>query len=244
MINTYNESLFHEKIKEIYAMKTGGKTEERLEDTQWICDIIAEDGEIIEIQTANLSALTEKARHILKSGKKLRIVHPISEIKWIELYDEDGKLIRRKKSPKKESIFDSLRGMTKICPLFLEKNLRLEVLYCETSEIRQKTESPCQNSTKSRRHLRDWISKGKRLERIIRKESFDSKSDWENLIPEKLREGFRLCELTREIKTEFGVQKAKWANLLVWILLKMEILELYAQNGRSKIYRIAQKPSA
>lgn len=246
MINTYNESDLHATLKKIYALESNGTTEVKLDDTPWICDILDENGNVIEIQTSNLSALTEKAGYILETGRKLRIIHPIAETKWIELYDTSGELLHRKKSPKKANFYDSLRGMTQICTLFLNVNLELEILYCEISELRRKTAGLSQNHTKTRRHLKDWVPMGKRLEKITRKERFSTKEDWEKLIPESLRiknkDGlapeFRACDLTREIKKEKGAKIARWGTLLIWILVKMQILKITEVKGRSKFYSV------
>ena len=246
MINTYNESDLHATLKKLYAMESNGTMEVQLDDTPWICDILTEEDGVIEIQTSNLSALTEKAEYILETGRKLKIVHPIAETKWIELYAGDGELLHRNKSPKKAGIYDSLRGMTQICPLFLHENCELEVLYCEISEMRRKTEGLSQNQTKTRRHLKDWVPMGKRLEKITRKERFSKKEDWERLIPERFRQkdeegkktSFRKVEFTREMAKEKGAKTARWSSLLIWILLKMQIIEITEVKGKSKVYEL------
>ena len=249
MINTYNESKLHETLKKIYALESNGMMEVKLDDTPWICDILDENGNVIEIQTSNLSALTEKAEYILETGRKLKIVHPISETKWIELYDSTGEVLYRKRSPKKAGIFDSLRGMTQIGPLFLHENCELEILYCEITEMRRKTDSPSQNQSKTRRHLKDWLPMGKRLDKITGRERLCTREDWEKLLPEKLRQNteedacrqFRACDLARELKAEKGSQAAKWSSLVIWILTKMQILEVTEVKGKSRYYSIRKK---
>lgn len=243
MINTYNESDLHATLKKIYALESNGTMEAKLDDTPWICDILTETGDVIEIQTANLSALTEKIEYILETGRKVKIVHPIAETKWIELYARDGTLLHKKKSPKKATLFDSLRGMTQICPLFLHENCTLEVLYCEITELRRETEAPAQTQNKARRHLKNWLSMGKRLEKITRKEVFRTRADWEKLLPESVRKNesgtpplFRAIDLYREIKKAHGAKNARWASLLIWIFVKMGILTLAETKGRSKFY--------
>ena len=245
MINTYNESSLHATLKKIYALESDGTMEVKLDDTEWICDILDADGNAIEIQTANLSALTEKSEYLLENGRKIKIVHPIASIKWIETYDSSGNLISRKKSPKKASIFDSLRGMTQICPLFLNENCSLEVLSCEISEMRRKTAQACLTQNMSRRRLKNWLPMGKRLEKINEKKIFNTASDWLSLLPPRMAEyknkegtqAFRITDLTKEMKDIYGAKTARWANLLVWIFLKMGILEECEKKGRSRFFR-------
>lgn len=310
MINTYNESDLHLTLKKMYALEFNGKTEVRLEGTDWICDIIDENGNAIEIQTSNLSALTEKAEFILKSGKKLKIVHPILAEKYIEMLDSAGNTLYRKKSPKKATIYDSLRGMTKICPLFLNENCTLEVLFVRATEFRRRTAEEVQTANKSRRHLKNWIPAGKKLEEILEKKRFSTKKDFTDLLcgaenagkfgnvkdfesagksgksgnenaagnikhaedknnAEKIGNAvneknvkniggaenwkdaknigdasgtknglFRACDISRAIKTKYGAKDASWANLLTWILLKMNLIEVKETKGRSKYYGI------
>ena len=246
-INTYNESDLHSTLKKIYALESNGSMEVKLDDTPWICDIMGEDESIIEIQTSNLSALTEKAAYILETGRKLKIVHPIAVIKWIELYANDGTLLHRKKSPKKATIFDSLRSRTQICPLFLHKNCTLEILSCEITEMRRETATPSQTQNNARRHLKNWLPMGKRLEKIIKKERFTGKSDWISLVPIELRESkdengaplpFRTSDLQKAIESSKSKKDSRWASLLIWILKKMNLLELAETKGRSKFYKM------
>lgn len=273
MINTYNESDLHLTLKKMYALEFNGKTEVRLEGTDWICDIIDENGNAIEIQTSNLSALTEKAEFILKSGKKLKIVHPILAEKYIEMLDSSRKTLYRKKSPKKETVYDSLRGMTKICPLFLNENCELEILFVRATEFRRRTAEEVQTVNKSRRHLKNWIPAGKKLEEIIEKKSFSTKKDFTDLLcgaenfgnekesgnnekfgneKETKKAGnaeaarnaknglFRAYDISSAIKAKFGAKDARWASLLAWILLKMNLIEVEETKGRSKYYRICE----
>ena len=128
----------------------------------------------------------------------------------------------------------------------MHENCELEVLYCEISEMRRKTEGLSQNQTKTRRHLKDWVPMGKRLEKITRKERFSKKEDWERLIPERFRQkdeegkktSFRKVEFTREMAKEKGAKTARWSSLLIWILLKMQIIEITEVKGKSKVYEL------
>lgn len=244
MINTYNESSLHLTLKKIYALESNGKTEVQLDDTPWICDILDENGNAIEIQTSNLSALTEKAEYILETGRKIKIVHPVFEEKYIEMLDSSGNTLYKKKSPKKATIYDSLRGMTKICPLFLNPSCVLEVLNVKITESRRKTESETQLVNKSRRHLKSWLPAGKSLDEILSKKTFSTPQDFLELLcgAEKTERGlFRLCDASKSIKEKFGVKTARWTKLLIWILLKMQVIEVAEIKGRSKFYQAKNK---
>lgn len=238
MINTYNESKLHLTLKKLYAMEYNGICEVKLDDTEWICDIIDENGDAIEIQTSNLSALTEKVEYLLETGRKVKIVHPVFEEKYIEMVDLQGELLYRKKSPKKATVYDSLRGMTKICTFFLNKDCTLEVLSVRITEVRRETETPSQNTAKSRHHLKSWVIQEKRLEEIKEKKVF-RKEEFIKLLcleSDSEKEEFRLCDIQKTIKKKHGVKAARWASLVIWILLKMKLIEIKKIKGRSKFY--------
>lgn len=239
MINTYNEKNLHTMLKKNYSDATNGTTEVPLAGTPWICDVETENGSIVEIQTANLSALTKKTEYILKTGRNMTVVHPVAEEKYIETYTSDGQFVRRKKSPKKATIFHSLRGMTKLCRFFLHEHFTLEVLYVRICETRKRTDRPVQLENKSRRRLKNWIPMEKSLEHILRVQRFATKEDWLSLIPPETPEPFRLCDLQFSVKQAYGAGNEKFAGLMIWIFLKMGILTEAEKKGRSTFYRRA-----
>ena len=245
MINTYNESDLHLSLKKIYALNCNGKTEVPVDN--WICDIVSEDGGIIEIQTANISKLTEKTRSLLSIGKKVTIVHPVISEKYIENYTTDGKILSRRKSPKSQTIYSVPRNLTGIYPLLLEKDFTLEILYVSVSEMRRKTAAPVQLANKSRRFLKDWIPQGKRLEKIIKKEVYKTRKDYLTLFPPTLEKEFTIPDLQKAIFAKaWGQdlsisnrrQAASQARLLVWLFTRMNLIEECGKRSRSKLYRL------
>lgn len=253
MVNTYNESNLHLTLKKLYALETNGRTEIQIEGTKWIADIIEENGNIIEIQTANLSALTEKVRFLLDSGRKVKIVHPIVFEKWIETLEINGDLKSRRKSPKRNTIYSVLRGLTKIYPLLENKNLTVEILYVNVTEIRRKTEEKVQLLNKSRRHLKDWIPEGKRLEKILKVQRFCGLEDWKKIFPVEENAEFSKKELYSSIyNSDFLISDlisekfsdsnrkdaAKWSSVLLWLGKNMNFIEETGKKGRSLIFRM------
>nr|MCR5400749.1 hypothetical protein [Treponema sp.] len=137
VINTLNESSLHKKLKEIYSLEEGSRRE--VEENGKIYDIITGQGEIIEIQTRNLSKLLPKILDLLEKGKKIKIVHPYIKEKIINTYSEEGKLLSSRKSPKKENIYSAFRELTGLYPVLLNKNFSLDLLEISMTEIRIQT---------------------------------------------------------------------------------------------------------
>ena len=243
MINTYNESDLHRTLKNLYALEHNGRTEVRVEN--WICDIVTQSGDVIEIQTANISKLTEKTRDLLAAGKKMTIVHPLVALKTIETYASDGTLLSRRKSPKSQTIYAMLRSLTGIHPLLLEKDFTLEVLFVAVTEQRRKTAAPVQLANKSRRFLKDWVPQGKKLTSIIRKERYQTKADYASLIPPALGDTFTAPDLQKAIFSAPPLQNLSKANrtaaanqarLLLWLFTRMGLVEACGTQGRAKWY--------
>ncbi len=245
MINTYNESPLHHTLKTMYALEYNGKTEVPLEG--FICDIISEEGEIIEIQTANVSKLKEKCSLLLQSGRKVKIVHPVIHQKIIELFSSDGKLLSKRKSPKSDTIYAICRQLTGIYPLLTHPNFTLEIIFVNIKEIRRKTEERTQLQNKSRRFLKDWVPVGKRLETVNSKRVFKTKKDYQQLLPQELEKEFTIPELQKAIFNLENLSQLSQANkkrasqesrLLIWLLSKMEIVVKTGKKGRSKLYSL------
>lgn len=240
MINTYNESNLHEKLKTIFALEFGGKCEEKVEGTKFIADVLLEDGSAIEIQTGNVSALKEKIEYFLSNKKKIKVVKPIIIEKQIEMLGTDGnEVLYRKKSPKKETAYSALRGLTGIFDKLTDENFTLVLLNVRCTEQRQKTDEKIQLMNKSRRHLKNWIPLGKKLESIEEKTILKTNDDYKKLIPKSIPQKFTHKELRSALEKEHGKESGKWEGILVWLLLKMQILREAEKRGREKQFEFS-----
>ncbi|MDE7140667.1 MAG: hypothetical protein K2O09_07960 [Treponemataceae bacterium] len=245
MIQTYNETDVHRTLKHLYALEYNGTTE--VPTGNWICDIVTETGDVIEIQTTNISKLTPKTQNLLTAGKKVTIVRPIVAEKTIETYAPDGALVSRRKSPKKQTIYAILRDLTGIYPLLLHPHFMLEVPFITITEQRRKTATPVQLANKSRRFLKDWIPQEKKLTAIIRKERYQTKADYLTLIPPALPVEFTATELQNAIFTKIHAHEANkstcsaaasQARLLLWLFTRMNLVQKCGKKGRSTLYNL------
>ncbi|MDE6349511.1 MAG: hypothetical protein K2K67_00720 [Treponemataceae bacterium] len=245
MIQTYNETDVHRTLKHLYALEYNGTTE--VPTGNWICDIVTETGDVIEIQTTNISKLTPKTQDLLAAGKKGTIVRPIVAEKTIETYAPDGALVSRRKSPKKQTIYAILRDLTGIYPLLLHPHFMLEVPFITITEQRRKAATPVQLANKSRRFLKDWIPQEKKLTAIIRKERYQTKADYLTLIPPALPAEFTATELQSAIFSEIHAHEANkstcsaaasQAHLLLWLFTRMNLVQKCGKKGRSTLYNL------
>ena len=100
-IGTYNEKILHKVLKHALCndpacleVKVGA----------YVADVLW-DGEIFEIQTGGFYPLVKKIEYFLENTEhKVTVVHPlISELLLIRMDGETGEVIRKKRSPKKET---------------------------------------------------------------------------------------------------------------------------------------------
>lgn len=231
MINTYNESQLHKTLKLLFAARTHGTTE--VEYKNFILDIVAKDESVIEIQTANLSALKEKVRLLLADKKRVTIVTPLVTEKRIETRSTDGTLLSSRKSPKKESVYSKLREMTGLVEFLTARNF--EVIFVDARVIEQRVRGTEKTDTpnKSRRFYKDWIKVGKRLAEFNGETSYKGKKAWLGLLPESLRDR----EFSsKDVKRELRCGDAKYAGVLLWVLAKAGLIECVRKDGNLKVY--------
>lgn len=218
MINTWNESLLHEELKDYYCDGKGLK-EVHLEGS--ICDIVFGDGSIVEIQTVNLGKLKTKLEKLL-ANHPLTLVYPIAENTHIETYGIDRNLISRRKSPKHGTIFQLFRELTKIYPLLDHPNFTLTVVFADIIEIRIADGKG------------SWRRKGVRLEdrklsKIHSFRNFSDKTDYAALLPQNLAEIFTVADLKK-------IGAGNYAGYMAWVMRNIGIIKIQEKKGNAYCY--------
>ena len=204
MINTYNETSLHKQIKEIYAKKFNGKTEIEIE--KYICDIFSseKDPTIIEIQTSNLSKITNKIEKLCKNYK-VKLVYPLATVTIIQKQDENKKILSKRKSPKKKNIYSIFGELFTLYKLFENPNFSLIVLPIQQIVTKTVFTEPVQTINKSRRYKKNWLITDKVLLKYDDEIILNSKIDLFNLIPKEIPEGLagqyrlRRCMKSRRV---------------------------------------------
>ncbi|MDR1058701.1 MAG: hypothetical protein LBL43_04050 [Treponema sp.] len=131
-IGVERESSLHRALKFRYAGE-GGETE--VAAGNFVCDARSPEGEYVEVQTGSFAPLKEKVK-ILAAENPVRIIHPIGIQKYIELYDPEGRLIHRRRSPRKGSPWDLFKSLLFAPLLPLTQNVTVEVVLADILEKR------------------------------------------------------------------------------------------------------------
>lgn len=221
MINTWNESLLHESLKDHYCADRG-QTEVEVEGS--ICDVVLDDNSIVEIQTQNLGALHKKLEKLL-IHHRVRLVYPIAVNTTIETYNADRTLKSRRKSPKHGNVYQIFPELTKIYHLLENENLTITLLYSDIIQTR------IADGTGS------WRRKGvrledKRLSAIHSEQDLCGLTDYKKLIPSTLPEQFT----TADLKT---AGPGSSSGCMAWVLKKIGILQQVGKRGRHFLYMLA-----
>ena len=219
-IGILKESSLHKYLKFQYS--DTGKTEISVGD--YVCDGQNKKGELIEVQTGSFGPLKEKINTISKK-KKIRIIYPVIIRKHIELYDTDGKLMRKKKSPKKGNIWDIFDALIYAPDLCLARNVTLELALLDIVEKRV-------NDGKG-----SWKRKGITIEDKIPlclHESIILKKpgDYFHFIPFEKDAEFTVKDLGEKAGIPLHL-----ANKCIYVLKKSGLIEKTGKQGRAFLYK-------
>ena len=131
-IGIVKESSLHRDLKFRYSEP--GNTE--ITRGNYVCDGQTRDGELIEVQTGSFGPLREKVKK-LTNNEKIRIIYPIIVSKYIELYDINGKLSRKRKSPQKGCAWDLFKVLLYAPELSINLRVTLELVFLDILEKRK-----------------------------------------------------------------------------------------------------------
>ena len=222
MLKNRKESSLHRALKFQYSGE-GGDTE-AITGT-YVCDGRTRKGELIEVQTNSFGPLKEKVKALCKKNK-VRIIHPIIIKKTLELYDVDGRLIRKRKSPAKGCTHDLFKALIYAPELPLSKNLTIELALIDVIEKRIDDGSG------------SWRRKGVRIADKVLSAWHGSVilkkvKDYIKFAPFKKNECFTVKNLAEKARIN-----ADLSLKTIYTLTKMGILERVGKQGRAYVYKI------
>ncbi|GHU85126.1 hypothetical protein FACS189473_3770 [Spirochaetia bacterium] len=222
MIGTERESSLHRALKFQYA-----GAEERTETLvgHYVCDGVNKEGELIEVQTGSFGPLKQKVPALTAQGP-VKIIHPIIVNKYIELYDEQGVMISRRKSPRKGTPWDLFKALLYAPELPLTPNVTIELALVDTAERRIKDGQG------------SWRRKGvsiadKTLLACRETITLLCREDYYRFVPFKKTEDFTVRDLGARAKIQPAI-----ARKALYVLTKMELVKRVGKKGNALVYRI------
>jgi hypothetical protein len=220
------EYSLHSEIKEWYSI-LGGEIEVKVDD--FIVDVV-KDGFLIEIQTRNLFAIKNKLGKLLLTNP-VRLVYPLSKVKWLVYVSNSGDFVRKRRSPKREKIVDLFIELVHLSDLTNNKNFSFEVLLIEEEEIR------CDDGKGSWRR-RGISIKDRKLLKVFDRILFEDRTDFLKILPNNLGAPFT----NRVLAKELGIS-IRLAQKITYCLRKMNVLIIDGKKKRELLFRVCKEVS-
>ena len=131
-IGVMREGPLHAAVKEL-LVRPGDRLEVPV--GRFVIDLVRADGELVEVQTGGFGPLGPKLDALL-DGHRMRIVHPVPAERRILRVDDDGEVVRERRSPRMPgaiAVFDKLVAFPS---LLSHPNLTIEVLLLREDHVR------------------------------------------------------------------------------------------------------------
>ena len=100
----------------------------------FVVDVAGPD-ELVEIQTASFGSASRKLERLLASHRVV-LVHPVPLEKWIVRVDAEGRVLGRRRSPRRGQPIDLFDELVHIPALIAHADFRVELLLTREEEVR------------------------------------------------------------------------------------------------------------
>jgi hypothetical protein len=219
-IGTLNEGHLHSSLRARYV-EPGDRIEAGVDG--YIVDILRGDL-IIEIQTANFSAIARKMRDLV-SRHHVRLVYPIPRDLWImKLPQEKNGDVRRRKSPKHLDVIDVFDELVSFPELIAHQNFQVDVVL--TQEERLET-----FDSRKRWRRRGWVTVERRLLEVYKTVSLHNCADYMSLIPIGLPKEFLTSDIADALR-----RPRTLAQKVAYCLRNCGLIEQVGSEGNAIVY--------
>lgn len=228
-IGTANERSLHAEVKKCYA-QPGDELEVYVDG--YIVDLVRThphgERELIEVQTKNLSAITQKLSSLAKNYR-VRLVYPLPVEKWITRITATGEFIGRRKSPKKGKPIHLFTELIRAVDLLNQKNLVIEILLTKEEEIW------CEDGQGS------WRRKGasrrdRRLLEVVDRIELKDARDFLGFLPEGVTTPFSNKDLALLMGEPVTI-----VRMLTYSLRKCGIIKIVGKRGNELLFTVSER---
>ncbi len=220
-IGTLAEKSLHAGLKEWYA-QPGDQFEVSV--AGFVIDIVRDDL-LIEIQTANFSAMKRKLGKLLQNHR-IHMLHPVAQEKWIVRQSKNGSQHSRRKSPKRGRVEDIFNELIYIPHLLSHPNLSLELLLTQEEQL-------LRNDGKGSWRRKRWSIHDRRLLQVVEQHSFSTLADLLTLLPPTLPQPFTNVNLAVELNCP-----PRLAQKITYTLRHAGALDIAGKQGRALLYEV------
>jgi len=224
IIGGLNEKSLHRQLKEYYRT-TDSKIEQVV--SGYVVDVVSSN-ELIEIQTANFSAMRNKLA-VLLTEHRVRLVYPVAAETTISVFEEDGILRSSRKSPKKGCLSSAAGELLYLAELLPHPNLTVEVLLVKQEEVRRADGKG------------SWRRRGVSIEdrmlcEVLQSRLFAETSDYLALLPVSLPSIFGNREIAGKLTGMNKRGKLRLAGQITYLLRKLGLIEITDKEGNRLLF--------
>ena len=236
-IGELNERSLHRALKARYAVP-GSVTEQAVDG--FVADVVIGGSRIVEVHTGTFSPLKKKLPRLLERFA-VTLVYPVAQDRYIVTMpagaDVPDAPLRRRKSPKHDSVFTVFDGLTSIPTLLDHPNLTIDVVMIVEEDVRVKDPDHRGRRVGRRgRRWRDWTRIDRRLVEVAQTHRLTGMADLFALVDAALPEPFTTLDLARAMRSprRLGQQAA-------FCFREAGVSEVCGKTGNALLYRRAAK---
>ena len=219
-IGLLNEGHLHASLRAHYV-EPGDETEVTVDG--YVVDIHRGDL-IVEIQTANFSAIARKMRSLV-AHHRVRLVYPVPRDLWIvKMPRMPGDVVTRRKSPKRRDVIDVFGELVSFPELIAHENFQLDVVLTEEETV-------WRHETGKRWRRRGWITVERRLLQVYETVSLRTRADYMSMIPIGLPDEFITTDLANQLR-----RPRQLAQRFAYCLRNGGLIEKVGSQGNTVVY--------
>lgn len=188
----------------------------------YVVDIVR-DGQLIEIQTGNFTAIKPKLTRLLENHP-VHLLYPVAQEKWIVRETAVGHPLSRRKSPKRGQVVDVFDELVRIPHLLSHANLSIGVLLTQQEEI-------WRDDGRGSWRRKRWSIADHRLLAVNEERVFTQPSDFLALLPTALPYPFTNKQLAQTLTI-----RPHLAQRITYTLRHCEVLTAVGKAGKSWLY--------
>jgi hypothetical protein len=220
-VGVLNEGHLHASLRARYV-EPGDCLEAAVDG--YIVDVLR-DGLIIEVQTANFSAIARKMRDLV-TRHRVRLVYPIARTRWIvKMARGAGEASTRRKSPKHMDAIDVFNELVSFPDLIAHPNFELDLALTEEESVWKF------DGRKRRRRRRGWVTVERRLLQVYDTVALRDVADYASMLPAALPDEF----LTSDLAVALG-RTRDVAQKFAYCLRNSGVIERVGSKGNAIVY--------
>jgi hypothetical protein len=214
------ETTLHRQLKELYA----DDPDQREVAVDGFRIDVVRGKELVEVQSASLSAIRDKVRVLLDDYRVL-VVKPLAASKvLVKRKRKGGRVVSTRRSPRRETVYDLFLELVHFVGVFPHPKLTLHVLLTEQEEYRL--------PRKPRRWRgKDYRVEDRRLVAVRERYEFRTAGDLLSLLPTTLPDAFTTADIAHETDIP------RWlAQKMAYCLRKTDAVNVVGKTGNSLLY--------